>query len=305
MTSPQPRFTTATRRCAFLTALLLSATAIRLAQAEPALLASLSTRALCQTHDAVLVHEFIAQGTGTMLFRGIGPSLADFGVLDPLQDPTVSLFDTNGVRLDANNDWVRSPDRQAISGSGFAPTYPHESALIDTLAPGLYTFVEEGVRRTQGEAVPEIYDLSGGTLQLSAVGTRGFVSVADQVMISGFILIGDEPASLLIRALGPSLADAHVKRVLPDPYLELHDFSGTLIFSNDNWKDTQQHEIEATGLAPSDDLESAMVVTLSPGLYTMILVGAGGTTGVGFLQIYALDLPVQELDPAPIIRGRR
>ena len=137
-----------------------------------------------------------------------------------------------------------------------------------------------------------------------AVGTRGLVSTEDNVMISGFIIADSSPISLLIRALGPSLADAGLHRVLPDPLLELHDGDGNLIFSNDNWRDTQEAEIEATGLAPTNDLESAIVVDLFPGKYAAVFSGVGGTTGLGFLQIYSLDLPIRELNPAPIIRGR-
>ena len=105
--------------------------------------------------------------------------------------------------------------------------------------------------------------------------------------------------------LGPSLADARLKDVLPDPTLELRDANGTLIAINDNWKDLQQAEIEATGLAPSDDREAAMVVTVDPGLYTAVVVGAGGTTGLGFVQFYSLAEPIRELNPAPIIKWRR
>jgi hypothetical protein len=276
-----------------------------LAGAQTGRLANLSTRAFCKTGEAVLVNEFVVQGTGTetLLMRGIGPSLANFGVPGALKDPTVLLFDARGHTLDANNDWMDNPDKDEIIATGIPPTDPRESAIIDTLRPGLYTFVEQGVRRTQGVALPEIYDLLNGGLQLSAVGTRAFVSTGDNVMISGFILTGSAPVSLLIRALGPSLTNAGLSRVLADPQLELHDASGQLIFSDDNWRDTQEAEIIATGLAPTDDRESAIVVTLNPGLYTNVLTGVGATTGIGFLQIYSLELPIRELNPAPIIRG--
>ena len=278
-----------------------------LASAQTGRLANLSTRASCKTGEAVLINEFVIQGTGTetLVMRGIGPSLGSFGVPGALKDPTVFLFDARGRTLDANNDWMDNPDKDEIIASGLPPTDPHESAIIDTLRPGLYTFVEQGVHRTQGVALPEIYDLLNGGLQLSAVGTRAFVSTGDNVMISGFILTGSAPVSLLIRALGPSLANAGLSRVLADPHLDLYNASGQLIFSDDNWRDTQEAEIIATGLAPTDDRESAMVVTLNPGLYTNVLTGVGPTTGIGFLQIYSLELPIRELNPAPIIRGGR
>jgi hypothetical protein len=276
-----------------------------LASAQTGRLANLSTRAFCKTREAVLVNEFVIQGTGTetLVLRGIGPSLSNFGVPGALKDPTVFLFDARGRTLDANNDWMDNPDKDEIIATGLPPTDPRESAIIDTFRPGLYTFVEQGVHRTQGVALPEIYDLFDGGLQLSAVGTRAFVSTGDNVMLGGFILTGSAPVSLLIRALGPSLANAGLSRVLADPQLDVYDASGQLIFSNDNWRDTQEAEIIATGLAPTDDRESALVVTLNPGLYTNVLTGVGATTGIGFLQIYSLELPIHELNPAPIIRG--
>ena len=105
-----------------------------------------------------------------------------------------------------------------------------------------------------------------------------------------------------MRALGPSLPDFGISGALADPTLELHDENGALIASNDNWKDTQEAEIEATGPAPDDDLESAILATLSPGPYTAIGSGVNDTTGTGFVQFYSLDAPVRELSPAPNIR---
>jgi hypothetical protein len=278
------------------------------AHAQTGRLLSLSTRAFCETRDAVLVSEFILQGTGTetVVLRGIGPSLGNVGVPDPLQDPTATLLNAPGRTLDANDDWMDNPDKDAIIDSGLAPTDDRESAMIDTLRPGTYTFVEQGTHRGEGVALAEIYDLFNGGLQLSALGTRGFVSTGVNVMISGFIISGTGPTSLLIRALGPSLSDAGLHRVLADPALELHNAIGDLIATNDNWIDSpDKDEIEFTGLAPTDDLESAMLVNLPPGAYTIVLSGANGNTGLGFAQVYSLDLPIRELNPAPIIRRGR
>ena len=105
-------------------------------------------------------------------------------------------------------------------------------------------------------------------------------------MIGGFILEnGTGTTNVLIRALGPSLP---VAGKLADPTLELHDSNGALLESNDNWKDTQQADIEATGAPPTDDLESAMVVTIPTGAYTAIVVGTNGGTGVGLVELYRL-----------------
>jgi hypothetical protein len=110
-------------------------------------------------------------------------------------------------------------------------------------------------------------------------------------MIGGFILGPDEAqnANVLVRAIGPSLTAFGVTGALADPVLELHDANGTLITSNDNWTDsTQMADIEATGLAPTNDLESAILMTLAPGSYTAIVAGSGGSTGVALVEVYRL-----------------
>lgn len=116
-------------------------------------------------------------------------------------------------------------------------------------------------------------------------------------MISGFILIGDEPRSFLLRALGPSLAAYGIGGVLLDPTIELHNGNGALIASDDDWKQIQQTEIEATGLAPTDDREAAIVVTLSPGSYTAI---EGRSSGITFVETYTLPYGGDPLNPAPV-----
>ncbi len=288
-------------------ALLILSACLGTAQSSNARLGNISTLARCRTGDAVLVTEFIAQGTanGSLVSRGIGPSLVHSGVPDPLRDPIIALFNARGDQLDFNNNWMQNPDKQEIIDVGLAPASPREAAIVDTLGPGIYTTVERGANHGEGVALTEIYDLSDGSSELSAVGTRAFVSTGSDVIISEIIIIGNEPLPLLVRALGPSLADARLKDVLPNPTLELHDGSGILIASNDNWKDTQQAEIEATGLAPTDDREAAIDITVPPGAYIAIVRGVGDTTGLGFVQFYSLALPIRELNPAPIIKRRR
>jgi hypothetical protein len=105
-------------------------------------------------------------------------------------------------------------------------------------------------------------------------------------MIGGFIITGNTPKRVVIRGLGPSLASFGITDFLADPFLQLRSSNGTLLLQNDNWKDTQRTEIEATGLQPSDDRESVIVTTLVPGNYTALLTGKGGTTGVGTVEVY-------------------
>ena len=93
----------------------------------------------------------------------------------------------------------------------------------------------------------------------------------------------------MMRGIGPSLSLSHIAGALADPVLELHTRNGSLITSNDNWKDTQQIAIQQSEMAPTDDKESAIIATLAPGPYTAILRGKNGTTGVGLVEIYDLS----------------
>jgi hypothetical protein len=137
-----------------------------------------------------------------------------------------------------------------------------------------------------------LYDLdqSAGS-KLASISTRGFVDVGDNVMIGGIIIgpsdTGD--ATVLLRAIGPSLANFGVPDALQDPVLELHDGQGTTLTSNDDWQDTQGDEIEATVPAPSDPSESAILQSLAPGNYTAIVSGKNDTTGIALVEAYHLN----------------
>src|SRR5205823_3237856 len=138
------------------------------------------------------------------------------------------------------------------------------------------------------------YDLTAAILPpgptvLGNISTRGLVQTGDQVLIGGFIVTGTQPKEVIVRAIGPSVP---VPGVLINPVLELHDFSGAVIASNDNWRSDQEAAIIATGVAPINDNESAIVITLEPGSYTAVVSGAGGGTGVGLVEVYDLDQSV-------------
>lgn len=275
----------------------------------PASIINLSTRVVCGTREAVAVTEFLVQGEGSkeMLLRGIGPSLHQNGVPGFLRDPNLTLLNADGMVLAYNDNWVDSPDKDAINSTGLAPSDDREPAILSSLMPGFYTSVMRGAQNRSGVGVIEAYDLQppNSSLYIAAIGTRGQVLTGDNVLVSGVILGGPGPVSLLVRTLGPSLATAGLRRVLADPYLYIVSASGDIIASNDNWGDNfNKDQIIATGLAPDDDLEPALLLTLSPSVYTAVATGVDGDTGLAFTQIYSLTFPPLELDPAPIIRGR-
>jgi hypothetical protein len=115
------------------------------------------------------------------------------------------------------------------------------------------------------------------------------VQTGDNVGIGGFIVAGDTIKRVIVRAIGPSLDPYGIADALADPVLELHGPAGFATITNDNWRDTQENEIQATGIQPTDDLESAIVVTLDPGSYTAIVRGNGNTSGVALVEIYDLN----------------
>ena len=134
--------------------------------------------------------------------------------------------------------------------------------------------------------------------KLINISTRAFVQTGHNVMIGGFIVQGTEPKSVIVRAIGPELIPFGIPNPLADPTLELHDGTGALIASNDNWMTTiiggiittdQVAAIRATGHAPTNAMESAMIVTLPPGNYTAIVRGVNNTTGIGLAEVYDLD----------------
>lgn len=250
--------------------------------------ANISTRLKVQTADNVLIGGFIVTGTQPkpVIIRAIGPSLGAAGVVGALADPYLELYDATGAAVATNDNWADNSNKQAVTDSGVAPTNAKESAILRTLAPGAYTAIVRGVNDTTGVGLVEVYDLNQ-TLDSKPVNisTRGLVQTGDNVMIGGTIVLGTVPANILIRAIGPSLP---VAGSLADPTLELHDASGAIIASNDNWKDSQQAEIEATTIPPTRDAESAIVQLLSPGAYTAIVRGKNNTTGVALVEAYQL-----------------
>ncbi|MEY2530080.1 MAG: hypothetical protein QOI96_165, partial [Verrucomicrobiota bacterium] len=259
--------------------------------------ANISTRLGVGTDDSVLIGGFIINGTqpNKTILRALGPSLTQYGVSGALADPQLELY-SNGQLIAANNDWKKDPDgtpnpsREAeIRAPGLAPGNDLESAMVAMLAPGPYTAIIRGVNNTTGVALVECFDGdSAGDSQFANISTRGFVQTDNNVMIGGLIVQGNASSKAIVRALGPSLSQYGVSQVLADPTLFLYDGNGSLLISNDNWKESQQAEIEATGLAPSQDLESTIVGTLSPGSYTAIVRGKNGTSGNALIEVYQL-----------------
>ena len=143
---------------------------------------------------------------------------------------------------------------------------------------------------SSGFNAPQFLAAEPAQHELLNISTRGFVQTGDNILIGGFIIAGNGPVgtTVVVRATGPSLSSFGVATPLQDPFLELRDSAGVLIASNDNWKDTQMAQIQATKLAPTDDRESAIVTTLQGGSYTAIVRGANNTVGTAVVEVYNL-----------------
>ncbi len=250
-----------------------------------------------QTGDDVLIGGFIINGADPkkVIVRALDPSLTAAGISGALQNPTLSLRGPQGFTIAANDDW-RQPDAAGVEATGLAPNDDRESAIVRTLAPGAYTAVVRGKRDTTGVALVEAYDLERtGNSRLANISSRGVAGNGENVIIGGIIvgagqgLNGSGTARILLRGIGPSLSASGIANALLNPELVLVDSNGSTLAFNDDWRQTQQSEIEATGVPPSDDRESAIIATVPRGVYTAILRGKDATTGVAIVEAY--DLP--------------
>ncbi len=283
------------------------------APGPPAQLGNISTRAFVQTGDNVMIGGFIVEGTGPkrVIIRAIGPELAapPYNIPNALANPRLELHNAAGALIGSNDDWQHTiiggviPRSQVtdIQNSGHAPANPLESAIIADLPPGNYTAIVSGVSNMTGVGLVEVYDLSANTASiLGNISTRSFVQTGDNIMIGGFIVQGTGAKRVIIRAIGPELGAPpyNIPNALANPTLELHNGTGALIASNDNWRTTiiggiimssQVRDILYSGRAPADGRESAIIAELPPGNYTAIVRGVNDMTGVGLVEVYDLQ----------------
>lgn len=253
-------------------------------------LANISTRLPVQTGDNALIGGFIITGTQPkkVIIRAIGPSLSLAG---KLANPVLELF-SGSTLLESNDNWVDSPNKQAIIDSTIPPSNDLEAAIVRTLpANGAsYTAVVRGVTNSTGIGVVEAYDLDRTVdSKLANISTRGLVQTDPNVLIAGTIVLGQNGQKVIVRAIGPSLS---IPGKLANPTLELRDSNGALLQANDNWIDSpnKQAIIDST-VPPTNDLESAIVATLAANgaSYTAIVRGANGTSGIAVVEVYALQ----------------
>ena len=255
---------------------------------------NISTRTRVEGGDHVLIGGFIIRGTAPkqILARGLGPSLTARGVPGAMQDPTLELVPASGAST-TNDNW-QDDNAAAIQATGIPPEDPRESAIVQTLAPGEYTAILRSKTDAPGVGLVELYELNAGdTSQFANLSSRGLVGTDDNVMIGGFIVgrgqgsNGDGSVRVALRGIGPSLGTRGVTDPLQDPVLSVYDANGDLLSSNDNWRSgPDAAELQRIALAPTDDLEAALILSLVQGNYTAIVRGHGQQTGVALVEVF-------------------
>lgn len=248
----------------------------------PPRLSAISTRALVRSGDAVAIAGFAIDGTApkTVLVRARGPSL---GVAGTLANPLLTLVPPAGAPL-VNDDWASAANAGLLIASGLQPGDARESAILATLDPGAYTAILDGAGGATGIGIVEVYELDFPQAPMIALSTRGFVSAGDGAMIAGFAIDGPAPKTVVVRARGPTLG---LVRALADPQLVLVDAAGGMIVNDDWGSAANAGELAATGLAPGDAKEAAIMATLPPGIYTAVASGVGGISGLAIVEVYA------------------
>jgi hypothetical protein len=265
----------------------------------PARFGSLSSRAMVGTGDGVVLNTFIITGPDAkrVIVRGLGPSLTQIGIPGVLADPALELRTSTGTLIRSNDDW-RSDQEAEIIATMIPPQNDLEAAIVETLNPGSYTVVLRGVNNGTGRGINDLHDVVPGTVSsLTAIGTRANMLTSSDLLISEIVM--QQGGDILLRVLGPSLAAVGVANVLADPTLEIRNSDGLLLMANDNWRDTQEAEIQTTGIPPTNDLEAALVINLPPGTYTALAQGRNNGTGIGYLQFYKLPHSGPELKLTP------
>jgi hypothetical protein len=264
------------------------------APANPSRLFNISTRGQVLGGPEVMIPGFVIIGTSpkSVVVTVKGPSLTALGVPGALADPTLQLVRSSDQTTIATNDnWGDAPNKQALVDSGFAPGNPLEPAILANLPQGAYTAIVSGANGTTGVGLVEVYEVDRPDVPLANISTRGWVGAGGDVMIGGFVILGDGPQTVAIAVKGPSLGQFGIQNALAYPQFTLVRSSDQVaIASNDNWGDApNKQDLFNSGFAPGNPLEPALLVTLGPGAYTVIVSGVANSGGVALLEIYALD----------------
>jgi kumamolisin len=264
-------------------------------------LINISTRAQVGTGGNILIPGFVVSGSGaeTLLIRADGPSLTQFGVPGVLAQPSLSVFDSNQHLIASNTGWGTNANPTQISsvsaqvGAFAFQANSGDCALVINLSAGQYTVQVSGVNNTTGVALAEVYEVATTGTRLINISTRAQVGTGGNILIPGFVIAGSGTEQLLVRADGPSLLQFSVPGVLTAPTLHIFDNTATMIAMNTGWgTGSNPSQIAAVGsnvgafALTLGSADSAQIVNLSAGSYTIQVSGVNNSTGVALAEVY-------------------
>jgi sugar lactone lactonase YvrE len=270
---------------------------------SPPRLINISTRAQVGSGSNLLIPGFVIRGPGmeTLLIRAVGPSLGEFNVTGLLDAPVLTVFDSTQTVIASNAGWGNSfTSPQIVAAEASVGAFPlgdntTDCAVIITVPAGNYTAQVSSGDGTTGVALAEVYEMKSTGTRLVNISTRAQVGTGGNVLIPGFVISGSGTENLLLRADGPSLTQFQVNGVLAQPVLRVADTSMNVFDADTGWStNLNAADIAAAAAAvgafdlPQDSADSATLITLSPGTYTMEVSGVNDTTGVALAEVYEL-----------------
>jgi sugar lactone lactonase YvrE len=269
-------------------------------------LINISTRALVGTGGNIMIAGFVIDGPAgvgkQVLIRGIGPALSAFGLGGLLSNPTISVFNSTSQIVATNTGWSTNSDPTGIAtvagqvGAFALPVGSADSELLASLNPGAYTVELSGAGATTGVGLVEVYEVTASDpATMVNISTRAVVGTGGSILIAGFVVSGTQPATVLVRGMGPALA-AFITGSLAQPVLTVLDKTGTKIATNTGWGTNANaaqiaaavHSQGAFAFA-ANGADSALLLTLQPGNYTAEVTGANGTTGTALAEVYLVQ----------------
>ena len=268
-------------------------------------LVNLSSRAEVLTGGAIAIAGFVIEGPAgvpkQVLIRGVGPGLSAFGVTGVLAKPSLALYNAStGAVIDSNTGWqtgayaAQVAEVTAQLGTFALQGGSADSALLENLTPGPYSVQLSGAGSTTGVGLVEVYEADTSVPSLLGnISTRAQVGTGGDILIAGFVVTGTQPAKVLVRAVGPGLAQFNVTGSLAQPVLTVYDSAGNMVATNTVWQ-TAANPAEITSVGSvvgafaleSGSADSALVLDLAPGSYTAQVAGANATTGVALVEVY-------------------
>ena len=276
----------------------------------PSYLENISARAGIAGAGQPLTGGFVVQGSAStsVLLRGVGPTLAQFGVPNPVPTPALQVFNSSGAVIAQNTAWS-TPSSNQVSvesadsavGAFALPAGSADCAVVSSLGTGSYTIQVTGQNSSSGVTLAEIYDASppasGSTNPTALVNlsARAQTGSAPNVLIAGFVIEGSVPLTVLVRGIGPTLAQFGVSGVLSNPQLQIFNSASTSIAQNTGWgTNANAAQIAATATTvgafalPAGSNDDALLLSLPPGVYTAEVSGANGTSGQALVEVYAV-----------------